>query len=752
MKTRLLLIIAITLLFVLNLEAQFAGGSGTADDPWQISTPDHLDEVRNYLGDVNSDKHFILINNIDLDTPPYNSGEGWLPMGVATNQFTGSFDGDDYSIENLFIDRDGSWYQGLFGYVSTVASISNLSLVNVDVTGYSSVGGLVGENKGSLTNCSVEGDISSTSQNVGGIAGRSDGTIDSCHSEGTVTTIDSNNAGGLVGRNNNVIINSSSNSDVFGYGNNSYGGLVGWNQGNIENSHASGDVDGLIYTGGLIGRNYDGIVINCYATGDVISTEYGVGGLVGKNGGLPAMHEPIVTSCYASGDVEGLAAVGGLVGDNAGFIDNSYATGSVWGSNTVSFISGVGGLVGIMSGFISQDAELEFSYSIGHVSGNQPLGGLVGVVNYGIVTYSYWDVETSAQATSAAGNGLTTFEMLQEDTYFMWDFVDIWQIIEGGSYPYLINNPQDPPPMPPDTPFIIVSPESFDITIDPNEIIEEIMTIENPGTGELTFDIYIGEIPERGLQNRVRTREEWLSISPTSGTLNPGDSVELDVLFDATGLVPGDIYETDIYIVNNAASTIEIPVSLEVNLPDLPAPTNLEVDEYTAEFTWDEPEYEPPLELNGYSVYLDEGLVEFVEELHYIFEDLTHGEIYVAGVAAEYNLGESEIATYEFTYTGVDADSPIINVTKLGRNYPNPFNPETTISFSLQKETDVLIEIFNIRGEKVRRLVDGRYPPADHTVSWNGTDDKGKQAGSGVFFYRMIAGDIISTRKMLLLK
>lgn len=752
MKTKFVIIITITLMFVLSLEAQFAGGSGTADDPWQIATPDHLDEVRNYLGDMNSDKHFILIDDIDLDTPPYNSGEGWVPIGVATNQFTGSFDGDDYSIDNLFIDRDGNWFQGLFGYVATVASISNLSLVNVDVIGYSSVGGLVGENKGNLTSCSVEGNISSTSQNVGGIAGRSDGTIHSCHSEGTVTTIDSNNAGGLVGRNNNVIINSSSNCDVFGYGNNSYGGLVGWNQGNIEDSHATGDVDGLIYTGGLIGRNYDGTVMNSYATGNVVSTEYGVGGLVGKNGGLPAMHEPTITSCYATGDVEGIAAVGGLVGDNAGFIDNSYATGSVWGSNTVPFISGVGGLIGIMSGFISQDAELEFSYSIGQVSGNQPLGGLIGVVNYGIVTYSFWDVETSYQATSAGGSGLTTYEMLQEGSYFMWDFVDMWQIIEGGSYPYLVNNPQDPPPMPPDTPFITVTPESFEITIDHDEIIEEIMLIENPGTGELTFDIYIGEIPDRSLQNRICTREEWLSISPTSGTLNPGDSMEIDVLFDAAELVPGEVYEIDIFIVNNAASTVEIPVSLEVNLPDLPVPTNLDVDEDTAEFSWNAPEYEPPLELNGYLVYLDEEFVEFVEELNYIFTDLIHGESYVAGVAAEYNLGESEIAYFEFTYTGVDAGSPIIGASNLGSNYPNPFNPETIISFSLLQETDVLIEVFNIKGEKVRTLIDDRYPAAHHQVSWNGTNDRGQQVGSGVYFYRMIADDYSSIRKMILLK
>jgi hypothetical protein len=91
-------------------------------------------------------------------------------------------------------------------------------------------------------------------------------------------------------------------------------------------------------------------------------------------------------------------------------------------------------------------------------------------------------------------------------------------------------------------------------------------------------------------------------------------------------------------------------------------------------------------------------------------------------------------------------------VSSLQGNYPNPFNPTTTISFSTAKTGNVTIDVFNIKGQKVRGLVDGVYGVGSHSVIWNGLDDNGASVSSGIYFYRMRAGDFTETKKMMLMK
>ncbi|MCD4829375.1 MAG: T9SS type A sorting domain-containing protein [Candidatus Cloacimonetes bacterium] len=84
--------------------------------------------------------------------------------------------------------------------------------------------------------------------------------------------------------------------------------------------------------------------------------------------------------------------------------------------------------------------------------------------------------------------------------------------------------------------------------------------------------------------------------------------------------------------------------------------------------------------------------------------------------------------------------------------FPNPFNPETTIGFSLPVSGQVELTVYNVRGERVKTLVNGDMKPGDHTVTWQGSDDNGSPVASGVYFYRLQAGGNTETRKMLLLK
>ncbi len=96
-------------------------------------------------------------------------------------------------------------------------------------------------------------------------------------------------------------------------------------------------------------------------------------------------------------------------------------------------------------------------------------------------------------------------------------------------------------------------------------------------------------------------------------------------------------------------------------------------------------------------------------------------------------------------------DIPMLT-TKLGGNYPNPFNPETTISYSLKENQNVKIEIYNVKGQLVRTLVNQPQTAGDHTVIWTGTDNTNRPVASGLYYYKMTAGKYSSSKKMILMK
>jgi len=103
-------------------------------------------------------------------------------------------------------------------------------------------------------------------------------------------------------------------------------------------------------------------------------------------------------------------------------------------------------------------------------------------------------------------------------------------------------------------------------------------------------------------------------------------------------------------------------------------------------------------------------------------------------------------------YLSENDEVAVVAGTRLVGNYPNPFNPTTTISFDIAKDGHVAIDIYNVRGQKVRSLVNGDFTAGNHTIVWNGTDHQGRSVSSGVYFYRMTAGGYHSMQKMALLK
>jgi len=89
---------------------------------------------------------------------------------------------------------------------------------------------------------------------------------------------------------------------------------------------------------------------------------------------------------------------------------------------------------------------------------------------------------------------------------------------------------------------------------------------------------------------------------------------------------------------------------------------------------------------------------------------------------------------------------------ELYQNYPIPFNPETQIEFSLSRASHVTIDVYNILGKRVRMLVDERLSSGHKVVTWDGKDDNGSDISSGIYLYRIVAGDFVESKKMVLLK
>jgi hypothetical protein len=412
-----------------------------------------LDAIRDNLGGS-----YILMNDLDSTTAGYtelaskraNGGKGWQPIGTTAenDKFAGSFDGQGHEICDLFINHPARFNIGLFGVVSGGGVIENVGLMNIAVNGYSGVGGLVGWNRGTISNSYCTGRVTG-GWRVGGLAGHNSGTISNSYCTGRVTG--GWHVGGLAGHNSGNVSNSYCIGSVTGGWH--VGGLTGWNEGTVTDSNSSGSVTGNNRVGGLAGHN-SGNVSNSYCTGRVTGNTH-VGGLVGWNedtvsdsyctgrvtgnthvGGLVGWNEDTVSDSYSTSRVTGNTHVGGLVGKNKGTISNSYSTGRVTGNKHV------GGLVGKNEGPVSD------SYSTGSVTGNKHVGGLVGK-NEDTVSNSFWDTQTSGQATSSGGTGKTTAEM-QDITTFTgaaWDITDvnpgetntgyIWNIVDDVTYPFL---------------------------------------------------------------------------------------------------------------------------------------------------------------------------------------------------------------------------------------------------------------------------------------------------------------------------
>lgn len=187
------------------------------------------------------------------------------------------------------------------------------------------------------------------------------------------------------------------------------------------------------YVGAIAGLNF-GHVTGCFSDG-AVSGNAAVGGMVGHNWG-------VITQCFSAGLVEGNEALGGLAGGSSGILVQCYSNAAVGG------FEAVGGLVGR-----NTFGQMSQCYSTGAVRGFATVGGLAGDGS-ATVTSCFWDIETSGQAISAAGIGLSTSQMHEAATYrdAGWDWVgetengisEIWRQPQAGGYPVLATFTEHP--------------------------------------------------------------------------------------------------------------------------------------------------------------------------------------------------------------------------------------------------------------------------------------------------------------------
>ena len=108
---------------------------------------------------------------------------------------------------------------------------------------------------------------------------------------------------------------------------------------------------------------------------------------------------------------------------------------------------------------------------------------------------------------------------------------------------------------------------------------------------------------------------------------------------------------------------------------------------------------------------------------------------------------------WEATFTDVEeSQNSTPTRFKMAQNYPNPFNSATTISYDISKITNVELTIFNILGQKIETLVNCRQPAGGYQIQWHGQDSAGREMASGIYFYRLKAGEFVQIRKMILMK
>lgn len=286
-------------------------GDGSASNPYLIYNSEDLHEfawrVNNNGSSADDNKRQSsacakLMNSIEYyyDNDSDNVADKWYALGSQPYPYTGTFDGNGCTISGLFLsDTEGQ--NSFIRFLGVGGVVKNLT-ISGDFSGSSNIGGIAGQNYGTISGCTFTGSVTCTKSNVGSIAGKNFGTITGCRNNGAVTG--GENAGGIVGLNDT--------------------------DGSVERSTNNGSVSGSLYVGGIAGTNNNSIE-NCHNAGEVTATNKKAGGIVGVNVGT-------VAGCLNTASVTcPQSSRGGLAGEtkSGSILRNSCFSSTSCDANTV---------------------------------------------------------------------------------------------------------------------------------------------------------------------------------------------------------------------------------------------------------------------------------------------------------------------------------------------------------------------------------------------------------------------------------
>ncbi|MCL2068240.1 MAG: InlB B-repeat-containing protein [Treponema sp.] len=301
-------------IFVYDGLEYYTGTAGTFDRRIPVNQA-NINTFNTYARNTNGiTRHYKQVEDITLNLPS-PGGSNWTAIGFfipLSNYafFTGSYDGQGFTITNLTINRTTD-YQGMFGVISgngtTTGIVKNLGLINCSITSTqiagNCIGSLVGRNNGGMVqNCYSTGNISGW-YCIGGVVGGNEGILQNCYSTGSVSGID--HVGGVAGVNfiGGILQNCYSTSIVIGNyninGNKYVGGVVGSNGRLMQNCYSTGSVIGIEYVGGIMGANNassgirPGTTLNCAAFNPIVVASDNtniIGRIAGENNGVSLSH------------------------------------------------------------------------------------------------------------------------------------------------------------------------------------------------------------------------------------------------------------------------------------------------------------------------------------------------------------------------------------------------------------------------------------------------------------------------------
>lgn len=760
----LLPLLLLLLLFISTYPAysQFAGGSGTGDDPYQVNTLEQLQEIRTH-----TDKHFIQTKDIDASaTIGWNDGEGFNPIGDQTFPFIGNFNGDGYIIKNLYIDRNQS-YTGLFGVINN-ALIKNVSLENFEFRTSLYSGGLVGTNKGGMIyNCHVNGAMPQASYRTGGLVGNNDGEVK--NSSANVNILSYGTAGGLVGRNSGLIINSHSEGSIENRTNDNavMGGLVGYSLGEVLRSYSSVSVKGSNKIGGLIGSTGSySKTENSFATGDVYG-ENEVGGFVG----FLAINA-LVTSSYSIGKVEGKDDVGGFLGLNG----SEDLSSSFWNIETSDQTHGIGR--GLSDGAIGLSTTKMTGSSVEASMATLSFGEIWAAVPEGypklLWSMPYFDIKTLS-SNSPISEGQTLMVELKvkniggvPDTqsvvlrHFDGSVIDSydnlmlegghaeniflqWQTTEGDEAEYELTVEMDQQSKTFDAK-VLTLPATVELTEPADEVAGVPIQPEFIWEEASLADMY---------QFQISDDLEFTSL------LYNIDQLELTSFKLPDSLDHLSTYYWRVRGKNESVAGEWSPVGSFTTILGAPGVVMLNEPEdkilevpIQPEFVWNEVER---VETYQVSLAKDSEFKDIlfdtsgVQTISLLLDNLNFNATYYWKVRAvnEAGAGEwSEVWSFETkTTTSIFAKEDIPQEVTLTQNYPNPFNPTTIIKFGLPVESVVRLEVYNLLGQRVTQLANEPKSAGWHEVSFDASG-----LSSGVYLYRLQTAEKIQSRTFTIVK